>query len=45
LLSAAIDLALIFKCDPYVFLNIPETEIAELYRLTALRMKEMKRLE
>jgi hypothetical protein len=40
LVNASIDLALIFKCDPFIFLNRPSHEVFELYRLTNMRLKQ-----
>jgi hypothetical protein len=40
--DACIDLALVFKCNPFSFLEMPEREVMELYRLTAERLKQMR---
>ena len=37
LVTASIDLALIYRCSPYIFLERPEREVLELYRLTNAR--------
>jgi hypothetical protein len=42
LIDAALDLALIYKCDPYRFLDLPSHELAELYRLTNSRLNKMQ---
>ncbi len=42
LIGASIELALIYKCDPYRFLDLGEHEVAELYRLTAERLRVMR---
>lgn len=42
LTEACIELALLYKCDPFVFLDRPEHEIIELYRLTGERLKHLQ---
>jgi hypothetical protein len=42
LINNAIDLALIFKCSPYEFLERDGDEINRLARLVAKRMKEIE---
>lgn len=33
-MQACIELGLIFKCDPYIFLNKTEDEVLRLYKVT-----------
>ncbi len=40
MLDACIDLALVYKCDPFSFFDRPEHQIAELYRRTMKRLRE-----
>jgi len=42
LLSACIDLALCFKCDPFTFLDLPQEQVMTLYRITASRLAQLK---
>lgn len=34
LVDAGLELALIYHCDPYIFLNRPAQEVADIYRRT-----------
>ena len=40
--NAAIDLAIFYRCDPFAFLERPSSEVMEIYRLTKLRMKQLR---
>jgi hypothetical protein len=40
LVTGCIDLALIYKCDPYIFLDRPSEEIELLYKITNDRLRE-----
>lgn len=40
ILDACLDLALVFKCDPFVFLEKPEHVIRELYRRTLEKLHD-----
>jgi hypothetical protein len=40
LVTASIDLAITYKCDPYIFLDRPAEEINLLYRLTNERLMQ-----
>lgn len=39
LVTACLDLALVYQCNPYVFLDRSAEEVMELYRLTNERLK------
>jgi hypothetical protein len=38
--TACIDLALVYKCDPYIFLDRAADEVDALYRATSDRLRE-----
>jgi hypothetical protein len=40
IVTASIDLALVYKCDPFTFLNLPPDQVNMLYKLTSNRLKE-----
>jgi hypothetical protein len=40
-----LELALIFHCDPYAFLQRPATEVADLYRRTSILLAKRKQEE
>ena len=40
LIVTCIDLALVYKCDPFTFLNMPSEQTNMLYKLTSKRLKE-----
>jgi hypothetical protein len=40
IINACIDLALTYKCDPFIFLNMPPDQVNTLYRMTNRRLKE-----
>lgn len=40
--GVCLDLALLFHCDPYSFLERPVTEIAELARRTQKRLRQIR---
>jgi hypothetical protein len=42
LIDQCLELALIYKCDPYTFLDKTEEEIAVLTHYTELRLRRMK---
>ena len=42
LIAAAIDLALVYHIDPFVFLDLPARQIDALYRVTSERLKYMR---
>jgi hypothetical protein len=42
LIDTCLELALIYKCDPYVFLDKTEEEITVLSHYTELRLRRMK---
>lgn len=41
--DCAIDLALTFRCDPFIFLGRPSHQIFTLYKMTQKRLKETQR--
>lgn len=41
--ECAIDLALVFHCDPFIFLNRPSHQVFSLYKATQKRLKETQR--
>lgn len=43
LVTGSLQLALLFKCDPYVFLERPGSEVNELYRLVSDELHELHR--
>ena len=42
---ASIDLAIFYRCDPFTFLERPQNEVMELYRLTKDRIGQVQRDE
>ncbi len=42
LIDSCIELALVFRCDPYVMFERPEGEINEVRRRTAILLKRMQ---
>jgi hypothetical protein len=42
LVKAGVDLGLIYHCDPFRFLSMPEDALAELYRVTIERARDMR---
>jgi hypothetical protein len=41
--ECAIDLALIYHCDPFLFLQRPSHEVFTLYKMTQQRLREAQR--
>jgi hypothetical protein len=41
--QCAIDLALTFRCDPFIFLQRPSEQVFALYKMTQQRLRETQR--